>query len=476
MFPEPNLADKDTWLHGILPGMGPRLGIFEFGGVRYPSDKNNPLLPKFFYPSSPELTKEQWSAILNYYYTLAPAAPLPQQRSEPIGSDLHLFKVIIPKFQIFHPPITTCVKIDPGNHLIYVCDGLDKQVSVFDLNLNLKSSARSFSPVTWMDFSDSLKRPGSRDAILTDIGMLQPSEQHAGMVQDLQISGNGQAVLNDRASVDSLHRPVEVLQADLNGDGRKDLLVCDFGNLTGELFWLENLGNGKYARHLLRAQPGAIKAYIRDDKHNGLPDIWVLFAQGDEGIFLYENQGHGLFHEKRLLQFPPIYGSSYFELDDFNGDGFPDILYTCGDNSDYSKVLKNYHGVYIFINDGHDNFTQRYFYPINGCYKAIARDFQNHGRLDIAAISFFADYQHQPEESFVYFENEGRMNFKPSTIAISQLGRWITMDAGDFYGNGKQDILIGNFSMGPSNMPSLPGWKTDPPFILLKNISGNSTQ
>ena len=29
-------------------------------------------------------------------------------------------------------------------------------------------------------------------------------------------------------------------------------------------------------------------------------------------------------------------GSSYFELDDFNGDGFKDILYTCGDNADYT--------------------------------------------------------------------------------------------------------------------------------------------
>jgi tetratricopeptide (TPR) repeat protein len=49
--------------------------------------------------------------------------------------------------------------------------------------------------------------------------------------------------------------------------------------------------------------------------------------------------------------------------DDFNNDGYKDILYTCGDNADYSSnVLKSYHGVYIFLNDGHNNFSQKYFF------------------------------------------------------------------------------------------------------------------
>ncbi len=53
------------------------------------------------------------------------------------------------------------------------------------------------------------------------------------------------------------------------------------------------------------------------------------------------------------------------------------------------------------------SFNQKYFFPINGCYKAMARDFDGDGDLDIATISFFADYEHQPEEGFVYLENKG---------------------------------------------------------------------
>jgi hypothetical protein len=62
---------------------------------------------------------------------------------------------------------------------------------------------------------------------------------------------------------------------------------------------------------------------------------------------LVTNKGHGNFGQEEVLKFPPIYGSSSFALADFNKDGYPDIVYTCGDNADYSQVLKPYHGVYI---------------------------------------------------------------------------------------------------------------------------------
>jgi len=169
------------------------------------------------------------------------------------------------------------------------------------------------------------------------------------------------------------------------------------------------------------------------------------------------------------VQFPPIYGSSHFALDDVNHEGYPDILYTCGDNADYSVMLKSYHGVYIFMNDKTNHFKQKYFYPIDGCYKAIAKDFDGDGDLDIATISFFADYEKQPQEGFVYFENTGNLNFKPFSLKGTEVGRWLTMDAGDIDGDGKPDLILGNFSIGPSMMKHSVDWKKAPPFIILKN-------
>ena len=232
---------------------------------------------------------------------------------------------------------------------------------------------------------------------------------------------------------------------------------------------MENKGNDKFQKHVLRAVPGAIKAYINDYNHDGLPDIWVLFAQADEGIILFTNKGNGNFSQEVIMRFPPEYGSSYFELADFNKDGFPDILYTCGDNADYSPILKPYHGVYIFLNDGTNHFTQKYFYHINGCYKAMARDFDGDGDLDIATISFFADYSHHPEEGFVYLKNEGNLNFTPYSLPETQKGRWLSMDVGDIDGDGKIDIVLGNFSIGPAFNHATTNWKKAAPYMILRN-------
>lgn len=112
------------------------------------------------------------------------------------------------------------------------------------------------------------------------------------------------------------------------------------------------------------------------------------------------------FEEIKLLQFPPVYGSSYFELADLTGNGHQDILYDNGDNGDFTPVPKFYHGIRIFENDGNNNFDEVYFYPMYGAQKAMAADFNNNGRLDIAAIAFFPDYSEQIPESFVLLEND----------------------------------------------------------------------
>ena len=86
-----------------------------------------------------------------------------------------------------------------------------------------------------------------------------------------------------------------------------------------------------------------------------------------------------------------------------------------------------------------------------------------------SAISFFADYEHQPEEGFVYLKNEGNYNFTPFSIPNTQLGRWLTMDAGDINGDGKIDLVLGNFTIGPSVLKSKIDLVHTPPFIILKN-------
>jgi len=467
MLPEPSLLDAKTWEKGVLPNMGPRLGIFQYGAQAYPANRHDLSLDSNFYPAQPMLNLEQWQNIIDYYTATSPDSLPKQERKQNIPAPLPLFSVQLPQFS-YANPTTSFVKINGDSlHPLIISDAIKHSVYFLNKQLEIRDSLH-YGPVVDIDFTQN-------KMLACDIGILNPNNGKFGKAQ-FMTSEHGKMSLDSTPLFADLRRPVQITAADLNGDGKEDYLVCEFGNLTGALSWMENLGNDKFTRHVLRASPGAIKAYINDDNHDGAPDIWVLFAQGEEGIFLFTNRGNGNFDTKEVLRFPPSYGSSYFEFADFNKDGYPDIIYTCGDNADFSPILKPYHGVYLFLNDGKSQFQQKYFFPINGCYKAIARDFDGDGDLDIATISFFADYDHQPEESFVYLENDVNLanggsgfDFQPYSFPEATSGRWLTMDAGDIDGDGHLDIILGNFSLGAPGMRSVNHWKSFAPFILLKN-------
>ena len=179
---------------------------------------------------------------------------------------------------------------------------------------------------------------------------------------------------------------------------------------------------------------------------------------------------------QNLLHFPAVYGSSSFQLVDFNHDGKPDILYTCGDNSDFSQVLKPYHGVYIFTNQGNWKFKQTYFYHIDGCTKAIADDFAHDGKYGIAAIAFFTDFKYHPQEAFTYLEQTGLNQYTAHEIPVDNYGRWLTMQVGDVDHDGYDDVILGNFSIGGRGLLNqkdfIPNWDKHEPIIVLKNMAG----
>jgi hypothetical protein len=464
LLPDPALLDSKSWEKGVLPAMGPRLGIFTHGFEQYPSSRRDTNLGKGFYPSQPLMKPEEWQQILDYYAATSPDSLPGQSRSRPISKGLSLFRAEIPASH-YYMPATTLIRVDTeaATRGLFVYDVHYRSLYRFDAALRPVDSFPDNGGLV-----DLVREEGGWTGC--NIGVLNPNNGKFGSLQTILQDPHGKMQLDTVALFGRLARPVQVVAADLNQDGRTDYLVCEFGNMTGALSWLENKGGRRFERHVIRAVAGAIRAYVGDYNHDGLPDIMALFAQGDEGIFLFTNKGKGVFSEQPVLRFPPMFGSSYFELADFNKDGRPDILYTCGDNADFSPVLKPYHGVYIYMNDGQNHFTQQYFYPIDGCFKAMARDFDGDGDLDIATISFFPDLNHQPEEGFVYLENLGGLDFQPYSLPEAQQGKWLTMDAADLDGDGKTDIVLGNFSYFTPVTKAGVDLKKGPPFIVLRNV------
>jgi hypothetical protein len=463
VYPEPGKLDIDTWKSGVLPAMGPKMGIFKHGDEVYPApDKGSPDLTRSIYPERPTISRNEWQRLIDYYAANAPEKPHPQVRERNIGKSVGLFTPVFPPLEM-HGPVTTFVKLDAHRQLIFCEQSNGSCLNTYDSKLNKISSVSLNGAPTWMaDDGGAL--------YVTIIGSVYPSSKKNGMLQKLEINDLGY-LTSPSVVLSNLPRPTQILGADIDGDGKKDWIVNGFGHLEGEFYWLSN-GDASLKK-VLRSEPGAMKTLIMDLTKDGRPDLITLFGQAREGIFLYENKGHGEFVERPLVEFSPATGSSGFDLVDMNGDGYLDIVYTAGDNADYSVGLKSFHGVYIYINDGYNNFSKKWFYPVNGCYKALCRDFDLDGDVDILSVSFFADYANQPDEILVLFTNQGNMEFLPTAVDGFQNGRWLTGDAADIDGDGDEDVILGNFSQGPGRPPeaAIRFWVNSPEFMVLKNNS-----
>lgn len=294
--------------------------------------------------------------------------------------------------------------------------------------------------------------------LLLEMGTMDPNDLANG---DLSIRQGPYF----RPVIYGLKRPVHVSSKDLNNDGNTDHVICSFGMFTGDLSVFD--GNKRY---ILASTPGARITHLTDVDGNGFDDIYALLSQGDERIVLFSNYGDFSFRMRTLIQFPPVYGSSYLEMADFNRDGHLDILYTNGHNADYSQVMKPYHGIRIFQNNGQNEFSEAYFFDFPGAQKAIARDFDQDGDLDIAAISFFPDFNNNPSHGFVYLEKQPT-GYTPFITHAAAWGRWLDIEAFDYGNDGDLDLILGamNFpDLVPPELLSL--WnQRNAPLLLLEN-------
>ncbi|SEI88668.1 Cytochrome c553 [Cyclobacterium xiamenense] len=461
-YPSPSLLPKEVWKTQVLPQMAALMGDpsaqKKLGVWEDRTEEEIAIRKKLgVYPASSLLSPEDFQAIVDFYVTEAPTT-LPPQAPKVAPEPLAGFTAKKLFIEGIEGPKTSLVAINEERGELLLSDAGTSQLYAVARNNELFTLPPISSPAVHF-----LRKAPHVYQFLT-IGSIAPSDLSQGAVYEMDIPAN-----RWKGVLAQLPRPVYGVWADLTQDKEPDLLLCNYGHNGGNL---SVFMDGDFSvKPIYLGGAGARKVEIRDLNRDGKPDIVALFCQGNERLSVFYNQGNGQFApEKILLQFSPVMGSSYFELQDLNGDGELDLLISNGDNWDYSAVSKPYHGFRIYENTGGAAFKEAWFYPQYGAAKAMAVDYDGDGDLDLATIAFYDELE-QPEHQFLLFENKGNLQFAPRYLPEAAQGKWLTMDVGDLDGDGDEDIVLGAYAhnlLEYSNL-LLRGIEEIPTALILEN-------
>ncbi|MEM9001308.1 MAG: VCBS repeat-containing protein [Bacteroidota bacterium] len=446
----PKIGDlpKSIWKNGVLPDMASRMHIE--GTYQDPFDTLLTYRPK--------IKLNDWIALQSYIVENAPEKLPRNQRQH--YEVLEQFEMVPMAIDGKNGALVSYLGLETGYNTLMIGD-INGNLAEYDPNRRKKNGHYHLTtPITDYTKTDSV-------AYITEVGILDPSEQAKGKVtmayQDTLVTIAG-----------SLHRPVHTLVHDLNKNGKNELVVSEFGNETGELSLFVQNDSLHFDKRTLLRLPGCTRTVAKDMDADGKMDLIVQTSQGSESITILYQRGNLKFEAIKIIEFSPVYGSSWFESLDYNKDGYEDIVVVNGDNADKSYVHKPYHGMRLYLNDGKNHFEEVFFYPLNGATRVIANDFDQDSDIDFALISTFPDYGQSPLASFIYLENVAAENygFKSHILKEPDMGRWFLMDAGDIDHDGDEDLILSSFTYAFTPVPQnlAKKWRNDNIDILvLKN-------
>ncbi len=306
---------------------------------------------------------------------------------------------------------------------------------------------------------------GDLDLVIASMGYIFPNNDKIGSIFILE--NDGRQNFKPHLIVENIMRVTDVQAADLNGDGKIDLAVAQFGYDQGEVQWFERTGPWTFTQRKLLDLSGAINICVADFDRNSTPDLVVLISQQWEEVYLFSNDGRGNFTKKLIYgSTNEDFGSSNLTVCDLNKDGRMDVLFSCGDGFGPVGVPgpRPWHGVQWLENRGANNFSFHRVGDLGGAYCPMPVDLDQDGAMDVVAVSNFNDWTNPKSASLMWYRNDGKMNFEPRILANTPT-HLLMVDVADFDGSGKPQLVTGAFHGYPpyDRRSRLMFWKRNTP-------------
>ena len=406
--------------------------------------------------------------VLAYYNAVAPdRLPAPETWPAPDESPLTFARSTLSMPDMPGPPAVSNVRladIDGDKQVDLV--GTDmRQGVVFAArpvrNASALSTLASIPHPSHVAVTD-LDRDGVPDLIVSDLGEFFPADHDKGAVILLRGLASGKF---SAFWLDGWPRIASATAADFNADGKDDLAVAAFGwRKTGELTILENRTTNpaqpSFANHKIDPRTGSLSVWPADLNGDGRLDLVTVLAQEHETVLAYLNTGDFTFEQKVIYAAPhPNWGSSGMQLVDLDRDGDLDVLLTHGDTFD-DGIVKPYHGIQWLENTGGYPFVEHTLAQMPGVHSARAADLDGDGDLDVVAAALLAggsDVDEKILPALVWLEQSKPGTFVRHTIQMG-FPRHATIDVGDIDADGDLDIVAGNFSIEKASSPWVEVW------------------